>query len=632
MTELRRASQDPLRTRFKVDSIFGPQNSDRTKRTLRKYNLEGSESASVCRLTAILAQLEISPNADLLSSFVEEAWLEGLKQELSNPSLAAEIYTAAAIHAYYYLFDAKYEDQRELYDSHVRDVCILYNASVKKLMELLMDEDRKLWLKPDQEFYIQTNNHSWNVRCELVSGNWVSDEIKYFRFANDYEIINIENEYRQEGLGVPLIASRQEGVTDKKEEIYYPKGLCFPVSAFLRPNFAKQSEEEPDAILELYDPLVSPFTLVNGRRIPLESDLTTPLAYFMSDPKKYAIGTMALLRPEEFLKTQSSAGGRSFKGLYMMQPYEQGKIPIILVHGLWSSPITWLEMYNSLRSIKEIRDNYQFWFYFYPSGQPFWISASQLRDDLREIRYVIDTEHKDPALDEMVLVGHSMGGLISRLQVMNSENNFWNLISDAPFEEVKLNECTKDELRKWFFFDANPSIRRVITIATPFNGSEAANDVTKWLAARAISLPGKFSSVIEDFLSTQDSLIKDHTLLNIETSIDSLAPDCPFLKAMDKCYISRNVALNNINGRLNKGDRRWYLPNNGDGVVNWYSSHRTDVESEKTVSAIHMVIHAHPAVILETHRILVEHLYQMQVEHKAKTTFIARENDDTKKR
>ena len=73
-------------------------------------------------------------------------------------------------------------------------------------------------------------------------------------------------------------------------------------------------------------------------------------------------------------------------GLYMVQPYEPGKIPVLMVHGLWSSPMTWMEMFNDLRSQPEIRDHYQFWFYLYPTGQPFWLSAAQLRRDLAKVR------------------------------------------------------------------------------------------------------------------------------------------------------------------------------------------------------------------------------------------------------
>ena len=91
----------------------------------------------------------------------------------------------------------------------------------------------------------------------------------------------------------------------------------------------------------------------------------------------------------------------------MLEPYDPQKIPVLLVHGLWSSPITWMEMFNELRSFPELHAEYQFWFYLYPTGQPFWHSAAQLREDLEHLRRVLDPQRQSPALDQLVLVGHS---------------------------------------------------------------------------------------------------------------------------------------------------------------------------------------------------------------------------------
>ena len=187
------------------------------------------------------------------------------------------------------------------------------------------------------------------------------------------------------------------------------------------------------------------------------------------------------------------------KGLYMVQPYEPGKIPVLMVHGLWSSPMTWMEMFNDLRSQREIRNHYQFWFYLYPTGQPFWLSAAQLRRDLVRVRETLDPTHQEPALDQMVLIGHSMGGLLSHLQTIHSGDDYWRLVSNESFQQIKADPKAKRKLQETFFFQPSPSIRRVVMIGTPHRGSDFANPTTEWLL-------GKLITPIKRLAETQEEL------------------------------------------------------------------------------------------------------------------------------
>jgi triacylglycerol esterase/lipase EstA (alpha/beta hydrolase family) len=135
-----------------------------------------------------------------------------------------------------------------------------------------------------------------------------------------------------------------------------------------------------------------------------------------------------------------------------------------------------MEMFNDLRSDPKIREHYQFWFYLYPSGQPFWQSAAEMREDLVQMRAKLDPQRRSPALDQTILVGHSMGGLVSKLQTVDSGNEFWRTLTDKPFAELQADPEIRDQMAATFFFDPNPSIRRVVTIGTPHRGSEFSND------------------------------------------------------------------------------------------------------------------------------------------------------------
>ena len=155
-----------------------------------------------------------------------------------------------------------------------------------------------------------------------------------------------------------------------------------------------------------------------------------------------------------------------------------------------------MDMFNDLRGTPEIRNHYQFWFYTYPTGQPFWLSAAQLRSELAEVRRNLDPALQSQTLDELVLVGHSMGGLVAKMQTVESGSDYWRLVSDGPSNQLDAPDPVVESLRDALYFGPNPSIKRVITIASPYRGSQFANGATQWLGRRIITLPDLVDMVL----------------------------------------------------------------------------------------------------------------------------------------
>ena len=624
--------------RFAVSSPLGPKRSQSATQTLKALGVP-EKKVRVPELERLLAEIDEKPSPEAVYAYVESAYLEARRLETRRPALAVEIYATAALYAYHYLFNPTLQESRRstMFDAQARDVAVLYNGSCERLLRLLL-KDSSTPFRPGSVCRFEGESATLTAYCRVASGSWAPEEIESFELAADREVEELSFDCRRAGLGVPLVAKRRaDAAVERPEEIYYPTGLQFPATAFLRPNptapLGSIPPLDPDAdadeiaevdaelngavaILEIYDPLVSSFATVGDRAVPLECDLTTPLASYLASPNQLAFskGQKGLLDPEKLLETiptHSPTRERTLQGLYMLQPYDPAKIPVVMTHGLGSSPITWLEMYNSLRNVPEICDNYQFWFYFYPTGQPFWISAAQLRSDLRDLRETLDPAGDAPALDQTVLVGHSMGGLISRMQVAESGDRIWRRVSSVPLDDLDFDAETKANFRAWFFFEPNPSVRRVITIATPFRGSDYANGFTQWLADRAISIPKTVASAagsLATLLETDASQIDDPTLLETATSVDSLSPKSPIFAALDECPIPSSVALNNIVGVLPSLERRWFAPKKSDGVVEFWSSNRDDVETQREIPAAHTTAHAHPAAIWETKEILLRHL------------------------
>ena len=611
--ELRPNPKSPLATHFEVDPTGVLKLSARARLTLRSHALEAladtNRLAAANKLHNLIKRKQADP--DLVYTFAEMTYIEGLQRESTNPRLAMELFAASTLYSYIYLFDPEFDLARNPYDPQFRDICLLYNGSLEKMLRLI-GENNTFMLDSSQDYTIKMVANDWNISVKVRTGKWRIEDIERFRFAFDYEILGMQSEYRQHGLGVPLIAChKQTKSSDDSASRFYPNHLALPVTAVLRPNIraiSEGDETELHAELEFFDPIESDKTLIEGRIVPLETDLTTPLAYFLSGRVYLTVGTIGVFDPAKLLETLPGRD-RPAVGLYMAQPYDPEKIPVIMVHGLFSSPMAWVEMFNTLRSDPEIRDKYQFWFYLYPSGQPFWVSAAQLRNELQTMREMVDPQHEQPALDQMVLIGHSMGGLISLLQTVDSSDKIWKLVSDTPFENLQGDEKTKQAVQNWFFFDANPSVKHVVTIATPFRGSKYSNGTTQWLVWALSRVPEQLAGVLKKFNLEQRDQIVNSSLLDIENGIASLSPKSPFFDALPQISRAPWVRYHNVIGEIRQNYPTFGLNiPEGDGVVRMSSADVEWAESRLVVASSHVTVHSHPETILEVRRILRESL------------------------
>ena len=607
----RKVRENPLTTSLQLVSSKGPEISDRTWNTLRRFDLEDRYRANCDKcFDHIRERVNEHPDAELIYALSELSYVEGKKAErVGDTNDALNHFGVALTNSYDYLFSDDLGTTRNEYDPQFRAVCDLYNESLEDTLRLLCQENN---IQPGQTYKIETGERKFVVRTAM-RGKWKPDEFDHYEFVSDYEIQTLRNRHTTFGLGVPLIAVRRSpGETDDREK-YYPRGLSYSVTALMRciePENGTRTGESKTCVLEFFDPLTANQINLADKWVPLETDLTTPLAFFLDSPefRKRNRATEGLLNPNH---------SQAKRGLYMLEPYDPKRIPVLMVHGLWSSPMTWMDMFNDLRSFPEVRERYQFWFYLYPSGQPFWISATQLRSDLMKMRDAVDPARRDRALDEMVLVGHSMGGLVSRLQTIDSGDDFWRIVSDTPVRNAdqalaKIRGPSDDRFKlvSTLFFRPNRSVRRVITIGTPHRGSEFANEYTRWLARKLIKLPSMAVNTGNRLATENPKLFRDTQLLTVANAIDSLAPESPIFPVMMRAKRAPGVKYHNIIGVLEnpsllRGRGR------GDGIVDYASAKMDDVESELIVDSDHTNIHMTGKTIFEVRRILLEHLEEV---------------------
>jgi len=606
---VRRVPHNPLAGPLDLLSRSGPKPTDRTQQLLRRYDLTGSQKRNPkAVLSKLEEQIAVEPTIDTTHAYAELSYIQAKKaQVLGQESAALDLYSAAVAHAYLYLFSPQFEYQRNAYDPQFRRACDIYNTSLEEVLRIMNKQGR---LRPGQTYTIAAEDQRLDVQV-VTRGLWKPEDFERFEFASDYEVKGLVNRHTTYGLGVPLIAIHRSQSSQDSASRFYPPGMSFPVTAILRavekPCLVRSGTRQIGCALELHDPLVYDQVPVAGRLVPLETDLTTPLGLLL-DKREFSgagLATWGLINP-------SSAGQR--RGLYMLEAFDPRKIPVVLVHGLWSSPDTWTEMLNDLRSLPEIRNRYQFWAYLYPTGQPFWYSATQMRDDLQTVRDTVDADRRWPALNEMVLVGHSMGGLVSRLQALPGGDAYWRVMTDRPLEELEADDETRARIAKTLFFRANPDIRRVVTIGTPHRGSDFANDYTRWLGRKVIKLPAMLVQTKTKILRDNPDFFRNTDMFTINTSLDSLSPDSPLLPVMLASERPPWVKFHNIVGVVSEKKLLGKITESGDGVVGYDSAHLDDADSEIVVDADHISVHQHPRAILEVRRILLEHSQAMYAE------------------
>lgn len=450
----------------------------------------------------------------------------------------------------------------------------IYNQAAIDLTTLLRSADQgKLWNRP---LTLSSGEITYRLRFakRTQQGIWDPNHFTSLTPASEVDLKTIKSRNRQDGLGGALVGIHKP---DPLAPFSPAVGVTAPVTALLDFN-------NRDATLSLVDPTEKSKARVFGRDRILEADFSAPLAYY---PQKSEMveGIMGAIRVSQYMKST---------GLYMIQPYDPDRIPLIFVHGLISTPRMWRNVINELEKDPVLRQRYQCWLFAYPTGNPPLYSAMRLRDELAKI------QHHYPNSKDMVLVGHSMGGILSHMQVKNIDRDAWDAIGKDTAQRFFAKVKQGDLIHRATIFKANPHVDRAIFICTPHRGSEMAISTIGELAIRLITLPVDIASAAATTVGTSLSIATGKSN-RVPNSIDGLSPRNPTLKVLDTRPFE--VPNHSIIGDRGKGD----TPNSSDGVVHYWSSHQKSAESEKIVPGPHGACEM-PETLTELRRLLHLHL------------------------
>ena len=458
-----------------------------------------------------------------------------------------------------------------------------YNFALSRVFSATRDAHLDPWTRP---LHLPAPNGSQYLLINRAIAN------RLWR-PQDYELIPADEldvrgkfvvpRVTREGVGAALVAVRSEQATEIPLR-FAPPRVYTAVTAIAR--FTGRKCE-----IEFIDPLAAETVNVSGRTLPLQADFTAPIALGLTREHPEKIGFAAMLNPEKFVYRER---------LIQVQPYDPNKIPVVFVHGLQDTPVSWVPMVNALWSDPALRRKYQVCVFSYPSGYPIPYSALLLRRELEAF------DRTFPYHRPVVLVGHSMGGIISRLMITDSGGDrLWRYFFGKPPAETKLSRETKLLVQEGLIFKPRSDVARVIFISTPHRGSVIAQNPIGRIGSSLIRKSMRYMNAGRE-IQHASIIQEDPTVMKLNrlpNSIDTLSPSDPFVKEMNILPIAKRIPYHSIIGDRGRGD----TPNSSDGVVPYWSSHLDGAESEKIVPSGHGAEYS-PQGIAEVLRILHQHI------------------------
>ncbi len=389
----------------------------------------------------------------------------------------------------------------------------------------------------------------------------------------------------QDGWGSPFVASFDRNAPFLAGEPGVPRfGMILPATALL-------TFDAPKPRLQFLNALASDTARIGRKRVPLAADFSDALVIMLNRWANRSIDVRSMfLSRQNFDRT----------GLFQLEPYDPDKIPVVLVHGLISTPGAWAQAVNQLRADPEIRKRYQFWVYLYPTGLPVWGSAAVLREELDRYQAALADRPRPELRKRMIVVGHSMGGLISSILIREGGMKLWTQFSDEKESDLPLSADARKILLRMFFFKPREDVAKVIFISTPHRGSQLASLRISTFFAKFIQLPMtplyKYRARVFEAMRAD---IRSH-LTPPYNSIRFLQARNPVLLAILKLPMHPDVPYHSIIGDQGKGN----TPDSSDGVVPYWSSHLEGAVSEKIVPSGHGA-NENPDGIAELKRILL---------------------------
>jgi pimeloyl-ACP methyl ester carboxylesterase len=528
-----------------------------------------SGCASIATVKPTTPRFHAVGNQDPALATSEKQLQEAARLQSSHPLPAVGAYLGVAQAAADQL-------KRNPSDKQARD---LYNFAVARTVEVIEAGRLDPWdgpLKvpsPTGEYTLTNVRPSapeYNPKnYELIPGDTIT-------LGGTY----LDRRVTVDGIGAPVVVVSREERKDFRKT-FATRLVYANVTALIRFNGQR-------AEIEFLLPLQTERVSLGGHEYQLAADFTAASFVGLSRERPDKLGFARMVRPEKYVETAR---------LKRLQMYDPNRIPVIFVHGLQDTAASWAPMINAMYEDPEIRRRYQFWVFSYPSGYPYPYSAALFRRELDGVARAFP-DHK-----KIVLIGHSMGGLISRLMITDAGDKLWRDYFGKSPAQTNISGEARELLEESLIFHHRTDVSRVVFICAPHRGAPMGANWIGKIGVSLIRMPFLMAAV--PLRAISGAMVHDpsaQTLNRIPTSIDTLSPKNRFVKEINEIPPTPGIPFHTIEGDRGRGD----APNSSDGVVPYWSSHFKGAESELIVPSNHSAPR-NAMAIAEVRRILKAH-------------------------
>ena len=487
----------------------------------------------------------------------------------------------------------------------------LYNDSLADCLRAASNHGRI-----DPRSHLTINTPAGTTTIPVVHRGFVWSTTDFERLLDPCAAPRNPSEHQRRcraGLGAPQVVNRRNPRVSTTDRFLMEQSF-FAATAIVRPDLGPWvGRPEPPAnpdTLEFHDSIRVREIDLAGRRAPLAADFGAPVAYAQEAVGSRQYTLTGFFNPSVEIVNASLA---------FAEPYQRGKIPVVFVHGLLDNPYHFTDIVNALRATPGFIERYQIATFRYPTGTTFLRSASMLRRDLLAIGSTFDPTGTDPGLQNTVIVGFSMGGMLTKLQVTRSGDDLWKIASNRPLDSMITTEETREVLRKIFYFEPVPFVKRVIYLATPHGGGSPPTRILGRITSPLVRKPPDIVQIVAQLERDNPGTISE-SFAKIPTSVDLLTNQPPILELLRRLPVNPATTYHTI---LGVG----YLPpplDTGDTVVSVESARTEGAASEHHVRAIHRDICYKPEVAFEIGRILDLHAGEVDALSKSNVAVSAR--------